>query len=235
MKEMEDAVSEVGASGDHPRGRLRLNLPRLAAEVVLAQRLPQFTSLYPDVMLDLVIEDSLTDIVAGHFDAGIRSREWLQADMVAVPLTSDLQPAVVASPDYFASRGTPLTPRDLISHRCINYRWPQSRSAYRWQFEKDGETFDVTPERPLTINDTSIILRATLDGAGIAYILEDVVAAHIQAGRLIPVLQDWCRPLGGFHLYFPSRRHMSAPLKAFIEFFRYRDAGKVAIEGKRHE
>jgi len=221
MKAIDEAVDEINTSTNQPRGRLRINLPRLAAEVILADKLGEFCTKYPEIALDLVIEDGLTDVVAGRFDAGIRSRERVQADMIAVTLTPDLRPAVVASPKYFATKSRPQTPADLSGHRCINYRWPDSGSTYRWHFERDGESYDTNPGSPISVNDTSLILSAALSGAGVAYILEDVVKAHIQDGRLVRVLEDWCQPVTGFHLYFPSRRHMSAPLKAFIEFFRY--------------
>jgi len=227
ITEIEEAVSAVGALNERPRGRLRLNLPRLAAEVILAPKLGQFASQYPEVTLDLVVEDGLADVVAGRFDAGIRSREHVHADMVAVPLTPDLRPAVVASPEYFSSTAKPKTPLDLHAHRCINYRWPDNEAAYRWHFERDGQAYDVTPDSPLTMNDTGLILSAALGGAGLAYILEDVVVPHILTGRLVRVLEDWCRPLTGFHLYFPSRKHMTTPLRAFIEFFRYPQQGGV--------
>ncbi len=219
MAELEDAVGEVGAFSDRPRGRLRLNLPRLAAEMVLAPRLAHFAQLYPDIALDLVVEDSLTDIVAGGFDAGIRPGERVHGDMIAVRLTPDLRPAVFASPTYLASRSVPTTPHELNNHRCINYRWLHNGSTHHWQFGRDGETFDVQIESLLTINDTNVIIAAALGGAGFAYILEDVVTEHVKAGRLVRVLDDWCQPMSGFHLYYSGRRHMSAPLRAMIDFF----------------
>ena len=220
MADLEEAVREVGDFTDRPRGRLRLNLPRLAAEVVLAPRLAEFTQLYPEIVLDLVIEDSLTDIVAGGFDAGIRPGERVQGDMIAVPLTPDLRAVVVASPAYLASRAAPVTPHDLRGHRCINYRWPQTGSTYPWTFRRAGETLDVLVEAVLTVNDTNVMLAAALSGAGFVYILEDVVAGHVSAGRLARVLEDWCAPSSGFHLYYSGRRHTSAPLRAMIDFFR---------------
>ncbi len=221
IKEMEEAVSEVGLANERPKGRLRINMPRLAAEVILARRLGEFSARYPEIVLDLVIEDSLTDVVAGSFDAGIRSRELVQADMIAIPLTPNLRPAVVASPEYFASRAVPRTPDDLVYHRCINYRWPENGSTYRWNFAREGRALAANPASSITVNDTSLILAATLSGAGLAYILEDIVKPHIISGRLISVLDDWCQPIEGFHLYFPSSKHMSSPLRAFIELFRY--------------
>jgi DNA-binding transcriptional LysR family regulator len=222
MEEMAQAVSEVGAFSDHPRGRLRLNLPRLAAEAVLLPRLEQFTRLYPDIVLDLVIDDRMADIVAEGFDAGIRSGAHVHGDMIAVRLTPDLHVAVVASPGYLASRAAPVTPHDLREHRCINYRWGHDGAVYRWGFARAGEALEVRLDAAITVNDTNLITQFALGGLGFAYILEDVVARHVAAGRLVRVLEEWCQPSSGFHLYYSGRRHMSAPLRALIEFFRFK-------------
>jgi DNA-binding transcriptional LysR family regulator len=222
MEEIAQAVSEVGAFSDHPRGRLRLNLPRLAAEAVLLPRLEQFTRLYPDIVLDLVIDDRMADIVAEGFDAGIRSGAHVHGDMIAVRLTPDLRVAVVASPGYLASRAVPVTPHDLHEHRCINYRWGHDGAVYRWGFARAGEALEVRLDATITVNDTNLITQFALSGLGVAYILEDVVATHVAAGRLVRVLEEWCQPSSGFHLYYSGRRHMSAPLRALIEFFRFK-------------
>lgn len=224
MAEIEHAVSEAGAFSDHPRGRLRLNLPRLAAEAVLIPKLEQFTQLYPDIVLDLVIDDSMADIVAEGFDAGIRSGAHVHGDMIAVRLTPDLRVAVVASPAYMTSRGEPVTPHDLREHRCINYRWGHDGAVYRWGFKREGEAFEVRVDGTITVNDTNLITQFALGGLGFAYILEDVVAEHLAAGRLVRVLDEWCQLSSGFHLYYSGRRHMSAPLRAMIEFFRFKSA-----------
>lgn len=224
MAEIEHAVSEVGAFSDRPRGRLRLNLPRLAAEVVLLPRLAQFTQLYPDINLDLVIDDGMADIVAEGFDAGIRAGEHVHGDMIAVRLTPELRGAVVASPAYIAERGTPLTPHDLRHHCCINYRWSNDGAEYRWSFKRDSETLEVRVDGAITVNDTSLIIGSALRGLGFAYILEDVIADDLAAGNLVQVLDEWCQPSSGFHLYYSGRRHLSAPLRATIEFFRFRSA-----------
>ncbi|MFT4257313.1 MAG: LysR family transcriptional regulator [Pseudoxanthomonas sp.] len=222
MAEIEHAVSEVGAFSDRPRGRLRLNLPRLAAEAVLLPRLGQFTQLYPDIVIDLVIDDSMADIVAEGSDAGIRSGAHVQGDMIAVRLTPDLRVAVVASPTYVALRGAPVTPHELREHRCINYRWAHDGAVYRWRFEREGETLEVRVDATITVNDTNLITKLALSGLGFAYILEDVVAEHLASGRLVRVLDEWCQSRSDFHLYYSGRRHMSAPLRALIEFFRFK-------------
>jgi DNA-binding transcriptional LysR family regulator len=233
MAEIEHAVSEVSAFSDHPRGRLRVNLPRLAAEVVLLPKLGQFTHLYPDIVLDLVIDDSMTDIVAEGFDAGIRSGTHVQGDMIAVRLTPDLRGAVVASPAYVASRGAPVTPQDLREHRCINYRWAHDGAVYRWPFKREGEALEVRVDATITVNDTNVIIESALAGVGFAYMLEDVVAEHIAAGRLVQVLDEWCPPSSGFHLYYSGSRHMSAPLRAMIEFFQLNSRSGQSPASKR--
>lgn len=221
MAEMERAVSEMGAFSDHPRGKLRLNVPRLAAEAVLIPKLRQFTQLYPDILLDLVIDDSMADIVAEGFDAGIRSGAHVHGDMIAVRLSPDLRAAVVASPMYLASRGAPVTPHDLHEHRCINYRWGHDGAVHRWPFKREGDNLEIRVDPTITVNDTSLITKLALEGLGFAYILEEVVAEHLATGRLVRVLEDWCQPSSGFHLYYSGRRHLSAPLRAMIEFFRF--------------
>ncbi len=222
MAEMARAVSEVGAFSDHPRGRLRLNLPRLAAEAVLIPKLEQFTQLYPHIVLDLMIDDSMADIVAEGFDAGIRSGADVHGDMIAVRLTPDIRAAVVASPAYIASRGAPVTPHDLSEHRCINYRWGHDGAVYRWGFKRMGEAVEVRVDGTITVNDTNLIIKFALSGLGFAYILEDVVAEHVAAGRLVRVLDEWCQPSSGFHLYYSGRRHMSSPLRAMIDFYQFK-------------
>lgn len=227
IAEIEHAVSDVGAFSDRPRGRLRINLPRLAAEVVLLPKLGQFAQLYPEVILDLVIDDSMADIVAEGSDAGIRSGAHLQGDMIAVRLTADMRAAVVASPAYVAAQGAPQTPHELRNHRCINYRWAKDGAVYRWQFKRCEDALEVRVDATTTVNDTDVILQCALAGLGFAYILEDVVAEHLAEGRLVRVLDEWCPLNSGFHLYYSGGRHMSGPLRAMIEFLRFEDKAAV--------
>jgi DNA-binding transcriptional LysR family regulator len=220
MAEIEQAVSEVGAFSDGPRGRLRINLPRLAAEAVLLPKLGSFARLYPEIVFDFVVDDSMADIVAEGSDAGIRSGAHVHGDMIAVRLTPDLRGAVVASPDYIAARGAPKTPHDLRGHRCINYRWANDGAVYRWQFRREEEALEVRVDAAVTVNDTNVIIGCALAGLGFAYMLEDVVAEHLAEGRLVRVLDEWCPSNSGFHLYYSGGRHMSPPLRTMIEYFR---------------
>jgi DNA-binding transcriptional LysR family regulator len=219
----EDILSAVNAARstrDRPSGTVRLNLPLQAAEIALAGEFGRFAQAYPEVHLELVVEDGLTDVVAAGFDAGIRPGHMLARDMVAVRVTRDLRLAVVSSPEYFARRPPPQTPRDLKDHACINYRFTTSGALYRWSFARGAETLEVAVEGSLTLNDTRLIRAAALAGAGLACILQDSVAEDIAAGKLVRVLEDWCPPYVGFYLYHPGRRQMPAGLRALIDFLR---------------
>ncbi|MGK9166919.1 LysR family transcriptional regulator [Inquilinus limosus] len=218
--EFDQAVQEVNRFRDTPAGRLRINVPRLAASHFVGPMLGRFHKEHPGVELEVVVDDTITDIVASRFDAGIRLGETLERDMVAVPLTSEMELAAVATPEYLAAHGVPETPADLGRHRCIRFRWPGGGDLYRWEFECDGRGFDVAVEGPLVVNDTSLMLQAALGGVGIAYMLDCQVRPDVEAGRLQRVLQDWSPRFPGFHLYHPSRRQMPPALRAFIEALR---------------
>ena len=213
-----EAVAAVSTFKDRPSGIIRLNLPRLAAHIVLTPLFGRFAQTYPDVHLEVTVDDALTDIVAGGFDAGIRPGEHLQRDMMAVRVTPDLRTAIVGSPDYFMSHTPPRLPHDLQDHACINYRWAGSGALYRWKLSKGGKEFDLSVEGPFTFDDTDLIVAAALDGAGLAYILEGRVAGYLTDGRLLRVLEDWCPPSPGFFLYYPGRRHLAPSLRGLIDF-----------------
>ncbi|EYF00313.1 LysR family transcriptional regulator [Chondromyces apiculatus] len=211
------AVEGVNAFRERPTGTLRLNVPRMAANMVLAPLFGRFARDYPDVRLEVLVEDGLIDIVAQGFDAGIRLGEYVQRDMVAVRVTPDLRAAVVGSPAYLAARPAPRTPRDLRKHACIGFRQVTSGAMYRWEFEREGEALEVAVEGPLTLDDPDLMVAAALDGVGLACSLEHHVADHLAAGRLVRVLEDWCPPFPGFFLYYPGRRQMPAALRALID------------------
>ena len=213
IAEIESAVGACGHFPLRPSGRLCLNLPRVAADLILAPVLGRFTQAYPDIFLELIIDDNLTDVVAEGFDAGIRSGEHLQQDMVAVRLTPNLRLAIVGAPSYFAQREAPQTPHDLEDHVCIRYR-----STARWPFTGPDGPIDVAVEGPLAVNHTDLMLEAALGGGGLTCLPESFVARHIETGRLIRVLEAWCRPTSGFFLYYPGHRHTPVALRAFIDF-----------------
>jgi DNA-binding transcriptional LysR family regulator len=233
MSELDSAVAEVRESRGVPSGSLRINAPRIAALRFIAPLLGRFNAAYPDIVLDIKVEDALTDIVAGRFDAGIRLGESLDKDMVAVKLSGELEMWAVGSPDYFARHGVPKTPRELHTHRCLNWRWPTDGTLYRWEFEKDGRAFEVAVDGPLIVNDTGLYLRGALDGVGLAYMMDDEVRPWLEAGRLKRVLKDWSPRFPGFHLYYPNRRQVPAPLRAFIDLLRSTDAAPAHVPRRK--
>jgi len=216
---LDQALEDAFALGDNPVGTIRLNLPRLAAELIVMPRLPLFTALYPKVRLEMVIDDGLSDIVAKGFDAGIRIGERLAQDMVAVQLTPPYRIAVVGSPAYFATHALPATPHDLSEHPCLNYRWATTGQLSRWPFTGPEGMINVDVEGPLVINDTGFLRDAALAGMGLTCLPEAAVQAHIASGALVRVLDTWCKPFPGFYLYHPSRRQTPPTLRALISFF----------------
>lgn len=215
--EITTAVKEVGAVQQQPKGTVRINLPRIAARLLITPMLAEFREKCPDVKLDLVIDDSITDIVGAGFDAGIRSGELVQQDMIAIRLTSDLRMTVVGSPAYFADRPLPEHPRDLRDHLCLTYRWDSTGALQRWEFQGPAGVMVVNVENVVTVNETDFLLDAALHGAGLAYIGENLAKTHIEKGELVQVLADWCKPISGFHLYYINRPHMPVALRAFVD------------------
>jgi DNA-binding transcriptional LysR family regulator len=202
-----------------PVGRVRLLCPRLAAKTVLAPRLGRFALDYPDVELDITTDDSRVDLVSAGFDAGIQFGEYIAQDMVAVRVSPDLRPAIVAAPAYFASRAKPTEPRDVLRHRCIGFRH-RGESKYRWEFDKGDQSLAISVSGSLTVDDLDLVIHAALDGAGLAWVAEDRIAQHLATGELVRVLEDWCPPFPGFFLYYPSRKQQPAALAAVIDTFR---------------
>ncbi|MBE7368883.1 LysR family transcriptional regulator [Ramlibacter pallidus] len=224
FREMAAAVAEAGESAGRASGTLRINTLGIAARTVIAPRLSRFHRAFPDVVLDIVVDDTLADIVAGRFDAGIRVGGRLEKDMVAVRLTPDLDMVAVASPDYLARQGTPKTPADLHAHACINWRLQMDGSPYRWEFKKRGRLLEVPVQGPILTNHADVGIAAALEGLGIAYHFErDRVGEHLAQGRLVQVLADWSISRPGLFLYYPSRRHRPALLGAFIDCLLDRD------------
>ncbi|MGN7293797.1 LysR family transcriptional regulator [Rhizobium sp. SAFR-030] len=218
VSSVEAAVEDAIALRTDLMGTVKLNLPRLAAELIMMPRLSKFRALYPGVRIDMVIDDALTDIVAKGFDAGIRIGERLAQDMIAVRLTKPYRIAVVGSPAYFLDRPRPETPYDLTAHDCINYRWSTNGQIYRWPFTDSDSALEVDVDGSLVLNDTGFIREAALAGLGLACLPEAIVEAHFENGELVRVLDDWCAPFPGFYLYHPSRHQTPAGLKALISF-----------------
>ena len=221
LHDIEAALTDVGRLRERPAGVVRLIAPPIVLATLLGPKLAKFTRENPDVVLDLTSEDDVRrDLVVGRFDAGIHLGEFLQRDMVAVRVTGEQRAAVVAAPTYFESHPKPKTPRDLTSHRCLRYRMGTDGPVYRWEFERRGKPVTVSVSGPLIVSDAAFMIRAALDGVGLAFSLEQYVAEHIARGRLVRVLEDWCPPFDGYFLYYPSRRHQPRALHALVDALR---------------
>lgn len=213
-----DLIAELSL---RPAGRVRLIVSPLAAKTVLAPKLGQFARDYPDVVLDITTDEARVDLVAAGFDAGIHLGEFIERAMLVIRVSADRRPAIVGSPGYFAAHERPQSPRDLTKHRCINYRHG-SAGVYRWELDKGKESLTVAVDGPLIVDEVELIVRAALDGVGLAFMAEETAAPHLASGALVRVLEEWCPPYPGFFLYYPSRRQLPAALGALIETLRYR-------------
>ena len=214
------AVDALNEWRERPAGVLRLNLSRTAMDIVVMPHLVEFLDAYPDIVLELHCDNALLDLVAGGFDAGIRVGENLAQDVVALPLGGSHRIATVAAPRYLAGREVPQTPADLALHRCINVRLPSG--IYRWEFAAEGRLFSVDVKGPIMTNDGDTVLASVRAGAGIALAFETQVKDDINQGRLVPLLESWWPRFDGFHIYYPSRRHVPLKLRAFIDFMQSR-------------
>jgi LysR family transcriptional regulator, regulator of peptidoglycan recycling len=222
LTEFDAAVESVRAYRDKPAGLVRLTVNPHAASFVLAPVLRRFLAAYPDIRLDISVGPPATkvDIIAEHFDAGISAGEVIDRDMIAVRISEPIRRIVVAAPSYLRDHPAPQTPRDLAQHNAILYRLP-SGGFLPWRFEENGKSFESTPEGSLSVNDPSVAVRAALDGIGLLYATWDYLREAITAGTLVQVLEDWePRDRTEFFLYYPSRRHVPAPLQALINFLR---------------
>jgi DNA-binding transcriptional LysR family regulator len=221
FRDIDDALEDLNHFRDKPSGNLRITSGRQACELVLLPIASEFLQLYPDIRLEVVESDALLDIVANGFDAGVRFGDRLEADMVSLPIGPTMRSLVVGSPAFFERHAAPQKPEDLHGLPCIRHRYP-SGSMYRWELERGGIAQEIEVNGPLTLGDVSLMIGPALQGLGLAYVFEDMVSEHLASGRLVQVLADWCPYYPGLHLYYPSRRHVPAALKAFIDFVRNR-------------
>jgi DNA-binding transcriptional LysR family regulator len=219
---LDEVVDALQQQRDRPAGRIRLSAHRTAALYAVLPRLKPFSMLYPDITIELVVDDGLVDIVAQGFDAGIRRAEVLEPDMISVRLDEGVRLAYVAAPDYLAHAGPVTTLADLMHHRCVNYRYASSTRIHRWSFETDGGTIQVDAPGNLVFNDVELLLEAALAGCGVACVTEDQAAAHLRSGNLSRVLAEFTPRLPPNYLYYAGRRHVPAPLRALIEALRAR-------------
>jgi DNA-binding transcriptional LysR family regulator len=215
-------VDAVGSLRGKASGTVRITATKHAVSSVVMPALPGFLSAHPDIRVDMIVDDNLTDIVADRIDAGIRFGDIVEKDMIAVRIGADIRMAVVGAPSYFAEHPVPQTPRELSSHRCINYRHIKSGGLYAWDFGEEGRPLQVRVEGPLVFNNSDLIREAALAGQGLAFVYEDEAAADIAAGRLTRILVKWCPTFPGYYLYHPSRRQTPPALAALIAALRYK-------------
>jgi DNA-binding transcriptional LysR family regulator len=222
--ELDAAVVEAVASTGRMAGSIRINTLGMAVKKVISPRLGRFHRAYPDVVLDIVVDDSLSDIVTGRFDAGIRVGRRLEKDMNVVRLTPDVKTIVAASPDYLELRGEPTSPFDLRRHDCINWRLPGRDGVYRWEFEKKGKKIEIAVEGPLIANRQDVAVEAAMQGLGILYAYDNEgVDQAIELGQLKRILADWSPTTPGLYLYYSNRRHPSPAVRAFVDYLLDRD------------
>jgi DNA-binding transcriptional LysR family regulator len=221
LDEIEAGMAALSEFREKPAGTIRITTGEHAAHTVLWPALERLLPDYPDIKVELDINNGMTDIVAGRFDAGVRLGEQVAKDMVAVRIGPDARMAVVGAPSYLASRSRPRAPEDLTSHDCINLRM-QSGGLLTWEFEKGGREVKVRVDGRLVVNNTLMALEAAVAGYGLAYLLEDRVQACLADGRLVRVLADWCPPFSGYHLYYPSRRQPTPAFTLLVDALRYR-------------
>jgi DNA-binding transcriptional LysR family regulator len=222
LQGIESELSALNLLRDIPAGTIRLTASEHAAYTVIYPVLARLAADYPEIKIELNVDNMLADLVAGRFDAGIRLGEHVERDMVAVRIAPDMRMAIVGTPAYFERHPRPETPQDLTQHECIGIRLPTHGGLLPWEFDKDGRSITVRVEGQLIFNTMSLGLRAVLDGLGLGYCLDDMAAAAIADGRLIRVLEDWCEPFPGYHIYYPSRRQLSPALRLLIDALRFR-------------
>ncbi|MGR9557858.1 LysR family transcriptional regulator (plasmid) [Rhizobium leguminosarum] len=222
LSEVESALDVVNGFRDRPAGALRLNVPVSAARLVLPAIVPPFLAAYPNIRLEVVTDESFVDVLAAGCDAGIRYDERLEQDMIAIPIGPRIQRfAIAASPDYLDRRGRPQHPSQLLGHACILGRFDSGAMTAPWEFERDGEIVRVDPTGPLIVRvggATDLAVDAAISGTGIVCLFEDWLRPHFDSGALEPILEPWWQRFSGPFLYYPGRRLVPAPLRAFIDF-----------------
>jgi DNA-binding transcriptional LysR family regulator len=214
-------LAGLTALRDKPSGTIRITAGEHAADCVLWPALKRMLPDYPDIQVEVIVDYGLTDIVAERYDAGVRLGEQVAKDMIAVRIGPDMRMSVVAAPSYFATRPRPKVPQDLTAHSCIGLRMPTHGGLFAWEFEKRGREVKVRVEGPLVFNNFNLRLEAALAGFGLAYMPEDRAQKYITSGQLVRVLEDWCAPFAGYHLYYPSRRQPTPAFVVLVDALRY--------------
>jgi len=233
LQEIEAELGQLSAMRDKPAGTVRITAHDHAIGTALWPRLMPLLKQYPDIQIEFSVDYGFTDIAAQRFDAGVRVGDRIDKDMVAVRISPDMRMSVAASPEYLAGKTSPKTPQDLTEHRCVNLRLPTRGNLYAWDFEKGRKSVNVKVDGQTIFNSTALMLQAALDGLGFAYVPYDLMKPHIDAGRLIPVLEDWWPTFPGYHLYYANRRQIAPALALVIEALRYRKPERTAFTAKR--
>src|SRR6266446_1264740 len=223
FEEIDAELAAVRDLREKAAGTIRITAMEYAADAILLPKLAKLMREYPDIKVEIIIDYGLTDIVAERYDAGVRSGEQVAKDMIAVRVGPDMRMAVVGAPSYLANRPLPKRPQDLTGHNCINLRLPTYGGLYAWEFEKGGRELRVRVEGQFVLNGTAAMLKAALGGLGLAYVPEDLVLPYLAEGQLKRVLEDWCPPYSGYHLYYTSRRLSSPAFALLVDALRYRN------------
>jgi DNA-binding transcriptional LysR family regulator len=222
LEEIEQELVAVTDMRDTPAGTVRLTASDHAIDSLVWPKLAGVLQKYPDIQVEIVVDYGLTDIVAGQFDAGIRYGETISNGMIAVRIGPDEAFAIVGSPSYFATRPAPVEPQDLTQHTCINLRLPTHGGLYAWEFEKDGKEVRVRVSGQMVFNGIMQVLRAALDGFGLAFMPENLARPYLEDGRLLRTMEDWCPAFSGYHIYYPSRRQPSQAFAIVLDALRER-------------
>lgn len=220
LDQVSAAFASISELRDRPAGLLKLSVSRVACAHVIEPVLAQFLAEYPDISIEIAVDDGLTNIVAQGLDAGIRLGEAVDREMVAVPISGVQRSAVVGSPKYFAVHGKPKHPRDLHAHDCINVRTITRGIIYRWEFTEAGKDFEIAVDGRIIANEAGVVVRAACDGLGLAYVVESSVRAELDDQRLVRVLEPYCPSYPGYHLYYSSRAQLAPKLRALVDFLR---------------
>lgn len=216
IEELAAAMGQAQQYREKIAGVVRIHTFRTAADLFLKPMLRSFNEACPDVVLDVTLSDEVVDVVARGYDAAIRIGEVIERDMIAVRLGPDLRQIAVASPDYLARHGEPESPRELTTHRCLGWRWEGHELPYKWEFNRDGKWFDVEVKGPLICSSKEFCVKAAVEGLGIAFATEELVAPYVEQGRLVSLFESWSAPFPGYYLCYPAQRQMAPALRAFI-------------------
>ena len=221
--QIEGSLSALTELRDKPSGIVRITAPQHAAETVVWPRLAKLMRSYPDITIELISDEGLTNIVSERFDAGVRVGEYVEKDMIAVRIGPAMRQAIVGSPSYFKARPAPKRPEELTGHRCINMRRVTRGGYFPWEFEKRGREVNVRVDGQFAVSSLELARNAALEGLGLAYLPDDMVQKHIAKKQLVRVLEDWCEPYPGYHLYYPSSRQHAPAFAVVLEALRFRD------------